>query len=278
MSQPRAEPSSRATARSAFSSFARPTPTSRRLPPAPGVEAVASTTGLGSLLEEEETLATVESDVQQATGNPAGEPLFGLQWNMTQIDVPEAHAVTTGSPDVVVGVLDSGISSTHPDLVTQIAKDKSASCLGGVVDTTEAAWNPTTSGPRHACRRHRRRRAQRRRRHRRGPGREGCVGEGRHGRRLHLSRGGGVRIHVGRRARDAGHEQQLLHRPLGAQLPQRRAPASGVAGRTACDQVLAEQGRAQQSHLRATRTTTCSTSSSTPAARTTAARRSRRAR
>ncbi len=110
-----------------------------------GVEAVASTTGLGSLLEEEETLGTVESDVQQATGDPTGEPLFGLQWNMTQIDVPQAHAVTTGSPDVVVGVLDTGISSTHPDLATQIAKDKSASCLGGVVDTTEAAWNPTTS-------------------------------------------------------------------------------------------------------------------------------------
>jgi subtilisin family serine protease len=42
-------------------------------------------------------------------------------------------------------VLDSGISSTHPDLASQIAKDKSASCLGGVVDTSEAAWNPTTS-------------------------------------------------------------------------------------------------------------------------------------
>ena len=110
-----------------------------------GVEAVASTTGLGTPLEEDETIEVVGSDTQQATGDPTGEPLFGLQWDMTQIGVPEAQAVTTGSPSVVVGVLDSGISSTHPDLATQIAKDKSASCLGGVVDTSEAAWNPTTS-------------------------------------------------------------------------------------------------------------------------------------
>ncbi len=34
------------------------------------------------------------------------------------------------------------ISSTHPDLVGQIATSKSASCLEGVVDTAEAAWNP----------------------------------------------------------------------------------------------------------------------------------------
>jgi subtilisin family serine protease len=110
-----------------------------------GVEAVASTTGLGTPLQEDEVQETVGSSAEEATGNPTGEPLFGLQWDMTQINTPAANAVTTGSPDVVVGVLDSGISSTHPDLVTQIAKDKSASCLGGVVDTAEAAWNPTTS-------------------------------------------------------------------------------------------------------------------------------------
>jgi subtilisin family serine protease len=111
----------------------------------PGVEAVASTTGLGTRLEEGDTLAAASGNAQQATADPTGEPLWGLQWDMTQIDLPQAQAITTGSPDVVVGVLDSGISSTHPDLATQIAKSKSASCLGGVVDTTEAAWNPTTS-------------------------------------------------------------------------------------------------------------------------------------
>jgi subtilisin family serine protease len=110
-----------------------------------GVQAVASTAGLGTPLEDAETVEAAGTGAQQTTADPTGEPLWGQQWDMTQIDLPEAQAITTGSPDIVVGVLDSGISSTHPDLATQIAKSKSASCLGGVVDTTEAAWNPTTS-------------------------------------------------------------------------------------------------------------------------------------
>ena len=107
-----------------------------------GVESVASTTGLGTALDEGETTVL---DATTVSGDPTGEPLYGLQWDMDQIDVPQAQAVTTGDPSVVVGVLDSGISSTHPDLATQIRKDLSTSCIGGVVDTSEAAWNPTTS-------------------------------------------------------------------------------------------------------------------------------------
>ncbi|TCB98579.1 peptidase S8 [Micromonospora zingiberis] len=110
-----------------------------------GVESVASTAGLGSVLNEGDTVELTEAELAEAVGDPTGEPLFGQQWDMPMIDVPRAHAVTTGSADVVVGVLDSGISSSHPDLTTQIARDQSASCIGGVADTTEAAWNPTTS-------------------------------------------------------------------------------------------------------------------------------------
>ncbi len=110
-----------------------------------GVESVAATTGLGSQLDEGETTELTGEQVADAVGNPAAEPLWANQWDMRQIDVDDAHAVTTGSAAVTVGVLDSGISSTHPDLASQIAKDKSASCIGGVVDTAEAAWNPTTS-------------------------------------------------------------------------------------------------------------------------------------
>jgi subtilisin family serine protease len=110
-----------------------------------GVESVASTAGLGTALDEGETVEVSAADVAAATGDPTKEPLYGQQWDMDMIHVPQAHAVNNGSPNVVVGVLDSGISSSHPDLATQIAKDKSTSCIGGVTNTTEAAWNPTTS-------------------------------------------------------------------------------------------------------------------------------------
>ncbi|MFD5865038.1 S8 family serine peptidase [Agromyces sp. NPDC127015] len=106
---------------------------------------VAATDGLGTTLVDDDETIAVDSSTVEAAGDPTGEPLWGLQWDMRQIDVAEAQAVTTGDSSVVVGVLDSGISSTHPDLATQIAKDQSASCIGGVVDTSEAAWNPTTS-------------------------------------------------------------------------------------------------------------------------------------
>jgi subtilisin family serine protease len=111
----------------------------------PGVAGAASTTGLATALDDEATTQEVTSAVTEATGDPAGEPMWSSQWDMAQIGLPAAQAVTTGDPRITVGVLDSGISSTHPDLATQIDRSKSASCLGGVADTAEAAWNPTTS-------------------------------------------------------------------------------------------------------------------------------------
>lgn len=50
--------------------------------------------------------------------NPADTAFyqFGFQWNMDAIHAPEAWALTTGSDDIRVGVLDTGGSPTHLDL------------------------------------------------------------------------------------------------------------------------------------------------------------------
>src|SRR6478735_2047532 len=73
-----------------------------------GVESVASTDGLGTTLIDDEASDVVGSATAASTGDPTQEPLWNSQWDMAQIDVPAAHAITTGDPSIVVGVLDSG--------------------------------------------------------------------------------------------------------------------------------------------------------------------------
>ena len=73
--------------------------------------------------------------------------MWGAQWDMAQIDVAEAHAVTTGDPSVVVGVLDSGIYATHPDLATQIASTRAprASAASSTRARRRGARRPRTT-------------------------------------------------------------------------------------------------------------------------------------
>lgn len=66
------------------------------------------------------------------------------QWNMTMIRAPQARKVTAGSPDVVVGVLDSGVDPRHPDLASAIDPERSAGCLSGRPDRRPSAWRPST--------------------------------------------------------------------------------------------------------------------------------------
>ncbi|MFN2496832.1 MAG: S8 family serine peptidase [Pseudonocardiaceae bacterium] len=67
------------------------------------------------------------------------------QWGMELIRAPQARAVNPGRPEVVVGVLDSGIDATHPDLATAVDASRSVGCLSGKPDSRAQAWSPTTS-------------------------------------------------------------------------------------------------------------------------------------
>ena len=64
-----------------------------------------------------------------------------LQWDMRQIHTPEAHAVTGGSPAVVVGDIDTGLDKDHPDLLPNIDFSRSASCESGAPNQSPVAWD-----------------------------------------------------------------------------------------------------------------------------------------
>ena len=101
------------------------------------VSRAARTDGLASKLGGVQDNSGPDAAPSAATW---GDNLSGLQWDMRQIDVPEAQAITGGSPTVVVGDIDTGLDYTHPDLAPNVDFSKSASCIGGAPNTSPAAW------------------------------------------------------------------------------------------------------------------------------------------
>ncbi|HSK15514.1 MAG TPA: S8 family serine peptidase [Gaiellaceae bacterium] len=94
-----------------------------------------------------------------ALGSAAGRPLAGgppprlpnepaadedtfspLQWWSQRVRAPEAHRLTGGSPEVTVGVIDSGVDAAHPDFEGAIDASRSVSCASGAPNPEPASW------------------------------------------------------------------------------------------------------------------------------------------
>ncbi len=94
------------------------------------VDGAVVTRSFGARLHEDQAA----DDAAAAAAAPTvwGDRLSGLQWDMTQINVPQAHAVNAGSPSVLVGDIDTGLDFTHPDLAANYDAAHSADCTSGV--------------------------------------------------------------------------------------------------------------------------------------------------
>ncbi|MFF9909326.1 S8 family serine peptidase [Streptomyces sp. NPDC013457] len=68
---------------------------------------------------------------------PSTEP---VRSDMTQIKADQAWAISTGSPTVKVGILDTGVDDQHQDLAPNFNAADSVSCAYGKTDTRAGAW------------------------------------------------------------------------------------------------------------------------------------------
>src|SRR2546430_25138 len=101
------------------------------------VEGASSTAAFATRLNDD------QGSSADASGPPPGDlpnapatdtdTLSPLQWDMRQIHTPEAHAITGGSPAVLVGDIDTGLDYTHPDLAQNVDDANSVNCVNNGV-------------------------------------------------------------------------------------------------------------------------------------------------
>jgi lantibiotic leader peptide-processing serine protease len=121
-----------AVARSSSATFAADVTRDNR------VEGAAATAGFATRLDQDTADAGPLPGSAPATDN---DSLSSLQWDMVQIHTPEAHAITGGSPSVVVGDIDTGLDYTHPDLAANVDDANSVNCVSGVPVQGKVAAN-----------------------------------------------------------------------------------------------------------------------------------------
>ena len=125
-----------AVVRSDNTSFATTMRSDGRLAGVAESSAMASVAPSGAQVEDSHDQP---SELPNAPATP--DSLEALQWDMRQISAPQAHAITGGSPTVVVGDIDTGLDKDHPDLVPNIDFARSVSCETGTPDNNPAAWD-----------------------------------------------------------------------------------------------------------------------------------------
>lgn len=77
-------------------------------------------TEVASKLNSSYFVASAEPDTLVQSATTPNDPLYPQQWHLGKINAPQAWETTTGSPEVVIAIVDSGVDSNHPDLVDKV--------------------------------------------------------------------------------------------------------------------------------------------------------------
>lgn len=85
-------------------------------------------------LDAVDSVEVAEPNRWRETAVVPNDPQFPTQWGLTKINAPAAWDISTGSPSVVVGIVDSGCDLDHPEL---------APLLVNGFDMVDLGVNPT---------------------------------------------------------------------------------------------------------------------------------------
>lgn len=100
--------------------------------------AAASTTDEGAV----QVLSKAQAAKLAQRSASGQEPLEADQWDLRAIGADKAARINPGSRSVTVGVIDTGVDDTHPDIAPNFSAGQSANCVSGKADTTYGAWRP----------------------------------------------------------------------------------------------------------------------------------------
>ncbi|WP_282796285.1 S8 family serine peptidase [Streptomyces sp. CC224B] len=109
---------------------------------APLTAAGTTEEGAPTFLSKDRARALQRQAASGAKDAPAQEPLEADQWDLRAIGADKAAKLNPGSGKVTVGVIDTGVDDTHPDLAPSFSAKQSANCVGGKADTSLGAWRP----------------------------------------------------------------------------------------------------------------------------------------
>jgi thermitase len=82
----------------------------------------------------ESTVTYAEPNARAEAADVPNDPSFSLQWSLNKIKAPGAWDTTHGSSNILIAVLDTGVSLSHPDLAPKIVISKNFSSSASVDD------------------------------------------------------------------------------------------------------------------------------------------------
>ena len=106
--------------------------------PAIGVRVLSVPSGRAAAalasLKRASAVAFAEPDAQAQAADVPNDPSLSLEWGLTKVRAADAWSVSHSNSGVVIAVLDTGVSLSHPDLASKIVASKNFSSSSTVDD------------------------------------------------------------------------------------------------------------------------------------------------